>query len=371
MMIGAVIVAAGRSERFGEDKLQLKLGNKPLWKWSFDTLASHPRISHVVIVARDGCQNAFDVPGALVVGGGSTRTESVRNGLAALPATATFSLIHDAARPFLSHALIDTLLQALPGSSGAVIPALPLTDTIRQRGQDGTAVVDRDSLFAAQTPQGARHALWLEAFDSNGGAATDDAAVVEALGYPTTVVPGDQNNFKITTSADYDRANRMLSPAETRTGFGYDIHRFSDDPSRRLMLGGVTHDGPGLEGHSDADALVHAVVDALLGASGGGDIGILYPNTDPTWKDADSLRFLSETADRLRGEGWTIVNIDATILAERPRLRPRYDDMRQAMAVAAGIDVERINVKATTHEGLGSIGRAEGIAAHAVATIAR
>jgi 2-C-methyl-D-erythritol 2,4-cyclodiphosphate synthase len=137
------------------------------------------------------------------------------------------------------------------------------------------------------------------------------------------------------------------------------------------MLGGVRHEGPGLEGHSDADALLHAIVDALLGAVGAGDIGILYPNTDPAWKGAPSLHFLKETAERLRAEGWTIVNIDATVLAERPKLGPRYAEMRRAVAEGAGVDVGRVSIKATTNEGLGSIGRAEGIAAHAVATISR
>lgn len=369
MNVGAVIVAAGRSERFGEDKLQLPLGGRPVWRWSYEALRSHPAISTVVLVVRPGATASFG--SALIVDGGETRTDSVRNGLRALPPDTDFTLIQDGARPFLSHALIDRILGAASGSQGAVCPTLPVVDTIRQQADETTRLIDRSTLYAAQTPQGARHDLLLSAYDRYQGNATDDAAVMEALGLPTTFVEGDHENFKITTSADYERAKLMIRRSETRTGFGYDIHRFSTEPGRKLMLGGISHDGPGLEGHSDADALVHAVVDALLGASGKGDIGILYPNTDPSWKDAPSLIFLKETADRLRGEGWTIVNIDATVLAEQPRLRPRYDEMRQAMAGAAGVDVERINVKATTHEGLGSIGRAEGIAAHAVATIAR
>ncbi len=301
------------------------------------------------------------------VQGGGTRQESVRAGLRALPEGTEFVLIHDGARPFISQDLIARVIQSTQ-EHGAATPALAVTDTIRQ----GNKTLDRSQLHAVQTPQGFRVSDLLKAYE-NPQPATDDAGLMDQAGFPVALVEGDRRNIKLTTIEDYELALRMIQVIpETRTGLGYDIHAFSQDPTRPLWLGGVQFEGaPGLEGHSDADALLHAVVDALLGAAGMGDIGLLYPNTDPEWKDVRSTRFLEETAARLRAEAWEIVHLDATILAEVPKVMPRSHDIKQAIALATGIDPGCVSIKATTNEKLGAIGRSEGIAAMAVATIRR
>ncbi|HRJ27020.1 MAG TPA: 2-C-methyl-D-erythritol 4-phosphate cytidylyltransferase [Fimbriimonadaceae bacterium] len=372
MKVLAVVLAAGRSERFGQDKLRLDLGGKPVWRWSFDALLQHPRIDGVgLVVATDHVQATLSgVPeAAFVVEGGATRQASTAAALAALPETAEWVLIHDGARPFLSAALIERLLDAAQ-ESGASFPALAVSDTIKQHNGVHFRTLDRAELVAVQTPQVARVWDLRQALASASPEMTDDMVMLEAMGRTPQAVPGDPQNFKLTTPEDFQRAQAMLRPVETRTGFGYDIHRFSTDPARSLWLGGLLFPGViGLEGHSDADVLLHAVVDALLGAANLGDIGLLYPNTDPRWKNQSSSLFVQETRELLKGENWVVSNLDMTVLAERPKIMVRRNEIIERVADLMQIEPQRVSIKATTHEGLGAIGRGEGIVAQAVATI--
>lgn len=359
----AILAASGGSSRFGADKLELDCSGEPVWLKSYRALAESRYIDAVGVVtqAQKVARVLAQAPGAaFVVTGGATRDESVRRGLEAVPEGYEFVLVHDAARPFLSDEVIGRVVEAIR-RTGAAYPAVPVTDTVRLDG----GLLDRSRLLAAQTPQGAR-LDWLRAAMQSPSSLTDEAAYLQAAGRPVEPVAGDPANKKITYPGD------TLMEQETRTGFGYDIHRFSNDPARPMWLGGVEfNDRPGLEGHSDADALLHAVVDALLGAASLGDIGVHYPPSDPQWKNCPSIRFLTETGILLSQAGWRISNIDATVVAERPRVMPRAAEIRQTIADALGIEVSRVSVKATTNEGLGAIGNSEGIAGYAVATIRR
>jgi 2-C-methyl-D-erythritol 4-phosphate cytidylyltransferase/2-C-methyl-D-erythritol 2,4-cyclodiphosphate synthase len=359
----AVLLAAGRSERFGQDKLWTQLDGTPLWTRPYRTLRG--AVGPVGIVCPEDRIPDFSSlapDAAFVVAGGRTRTESARRGFEAREPSIEAVLFHDAARPFVSNEVVARVLAAVD-AQGAAIAAVPVVDTVKEVGTDGLRTLERERLVAAQTPQGAHVALWQKAF-ANGLEATDDAALLEAVGIAVALVPGERENVKVTTLSDL--GPRM---SETRTGLGYDVHPFSTDPSRPLWLGGVQFEGPGLEGHSDADVVLHAVVDALLGAVGLGDIGEHYANTDPRWKDAPSSLFLKESVGKLAQAGWHVVNIDVSVIAERPRLAGKREDVRRAIATLAGLPVERVSLKATTNEGLGAIGRGEGVAAFAVATV--
>ncbi|MBL8061221.1 MAG: 2-C-methyl-D-erythritol 4-phosphate cytidylyltransferase [Chthonomonas sp.] len=362
MKVAAIILCGGSGTRFGGDKLIEPLGGKPVWKWSIDAFRE---VVDLLIVVDNGRGIASSE--ATVVSGGATRSESVRAGLEAVPEGYEFVLIHDGARPLVTPDLIRAVLVGAQ-EHGAATAAVAMADTLRQK--DGVTV-DRNQVFAIQTPQCARlsdlhraHAGEVEA--------TDDAALLQKIGINVAYVSGNRINMKITSPEDMEIARALVGSAvEIRTGFGYDVHAFSADPSRPMMLGGVKFDGPALDGHSDADALLHAVVDALLGAGGLGDIGVHYPPSDPQWKNCPSIRFVEETGQRLVAQGWTIENVDATLLAETPKIMSRSNEIREVIANALGIDPTRVNVKATTNEGLGAIGRKEGIAAMAVATLRR
>ena len=367
----AVLLAAGRSERFGRDKLRVEVGGIPMWQRAFFALAGHPLIEGVGIVASkpllDECEEK--ARGALFVAqGGASRTESARIGFGLLPDWAEAVLFHDAARPFVPPEVIVRVVDGV-ASHGAAFPAVPVTDTVKEATVSGHRTLDRSRLVAVQTPQGGLVSHFRKAFEL-ATEATDDAAMLEAAGIPSFAVEGDPANIKITSEDDLARIPQL---AELRTGIGYDVHRFSQDPQRPLWLGGVKFEGegPGLEGHSDADPALHAVVDALLGAAGLGDIGELFPNTEPRWKDEPSATFLRECAKRIAAEGWLVVNIDVSVLAERPRLAAKREEIRSVVARLLGVEPGRVSVKATTNERLGSIGRGEGVAAFAVATIRR
>ncbi len=353
------ILAAGSGTRFGGDKTLAHLGGKPVWKWSFDTFSQHSNIDYVFVVTGNNASALSDVPNTP---GGHTRAHS-SNMAVRFASDYDILLIHDAARPFVSNEVIDRVLAGIK-HSGAAAAVVPVVDTIRTRIGE---VVDRESLMAMQTPQGARlDLLQTLVVDARH---TDDVDGLRAQGHPVEFVAGDPSNFKITTQEDLIRA-RQIAGFEFRTGMGYDIHAFSTDPSRTLFLGGVAFPGElALEGHSDADAALHAVADAVLGGAGLGDIGVHFPPTDERWRGSRSTDLLSHVGTLVRNAGWEVTHVDLTIIAERPKVQTRASEMKIAISHALNLSVDRVSIKATTNEGLGSIGRAEGIAAMAVATL--
>ena len=382
MKVFAVIVAAGRGSRAGPGapKQYRDLAGDPILRHSLRAFCEHPRIESVLSVIhaddRSAYENATQGLSKLMapVTGGDTRQASVLRGLDALEeANPDLVLIHDAARPFVSARLIDDIIAALEAHRGAM-PGLPVADTLRH-SQGGLAgdTVPREGLWRAQTPQGFHYPSLLaahrEARDSGNTSYTDDVAVAAAAGIETAVVTGDEDNFKITSAEDLMRAERMLAGAgEYRTGQGFDVHRFG--PGDHVMLCGVkvahTH---GLLGHSDADAGLHAITDAVLGALAQGDIGKHFPPSDPKWKGASSDLFLAHAAALAREAGAQVTHIDLTLICEKPKIGPHAEAMRQRIAGILQIEAERVSVKATTTEGLGFTGREEGIAAQAVATL--
>lgn len=376
----ALIVAAGRGTRLPGDrpKQYRSLAGRPLLRWSAAALRSHPAISRVQIVAnradaelyRDAV-HGLDLPEP--VEGGASRQASVRNGLDALAAVVPESakvLIHDGARPIVAPALIDRVIGALDAFPAAV-PALPVGDTLK-RAHQGTvsATVARTDLWRAQTPQGFRLGAIRQAHRALAGADfTDDAAVAEAADIAVHLVAGAEDNVKITTEDDLRRVERWLMAArETRVGSGFDVHRFG--PGSAVRLGGlaIAHERA-LEGHSDADVVLHAVTDAILGALGAGDIGHHFPPSDPAWRGADSRRFVEHAIALMAARDGRISHLDVTIICERPKIAPHRAAMVANLAALLGVPAERISVKATTTEGLGFTGRGEGIAAQATATL--
>lgn len=376
MKVVAVLLAAGNGTRFGADKTQIQLSGRPIWRWSYDVFATHPAIEGIVVVAGPGNEASLRAKLGIeghVIRGGKTRQESSHLGVLEAAKTGDTVLVHDAARPFVSHAVVDQVLaEVAEGRSAA--PGTRVSDTVK-RVRDGavTETLDRSELMAVQTPQGARVADLLSAYDRlEGREATDDLSVLEIAGFPTVLVEGESRNFKVTLPEDLLRAQAIAGHTESRTGIGYDIHRFSEDPTRALWLGGVRFDGEiGLEGHSDADVVMHAATDALLGAAALGDIGVHFPNTDERWRNLRSEHFLKHAVALVREHGWRLANLDIAILAETPRVMRQALAMREAIARAMAVEIERIGLKATTNEGLGAIGRSEGIAAFATATIVR
>lgn len=369
----AVILAAGKGERFGSDKVCEPLSGKPVWQWSFDLFRSMPEISGVGIVC--SAENLAAIKevatgAAFVIEGGENRQQSSQKGAEHCPDDVEVVLIHDGARPLVSR---DIVLRVLDGidSLGAAAAAIQTVDTLRERTPVGSNILNRDKIIAMQTPQGARRTSLIDAHASAKIVYTDEMALLEAAGYGVKIVDGSATNFKITTVEDLERARHSIG-VENRTGLGYDVHRFSSDPLRPLFLGGVKfNEGPGLEGHSDADVVIHAAVDALLGAATLGDIGQHFPPSEMRWKDEPSLTFLTKAGEMLRAAGWRIVNLDIAVIAEKPRIMPMAATIRGLFAAALETTSDRISIKATTNEGLGSIGRGEGIAAFATATISR
>ncbi|MFN4355514.1 bifunctional 2-C-methyl-D-erythritol 4-phosphate cytidylyltransferase/2-C-methyl-D-erythritol 2,4-cyclodiphosphate synthase [Parvibaculum sp.] len=380
MKVAALIVAAGRGSRAGPGapKQYRPLAGEPVLRRTLTVFAGHPDISVIQTVIHPEDAEAYEAAARGLtqlrpaIPGGQTRQASVLAGLEALAGAEApdLVLIHDGARPFVSHRLITDCIVALASHDGA-LAALPLTDTIR-RGTAGLAgeTLPRDGLWRAQTPQGFRFRSILEAHRAAGGQDfTDDAAVAAMAGIDVALVEGDEDNFKITSAADIERAERMLMRGgETRTGVGYDVHRFG--PGDHVWLCGVkVLHVAGLEGHSDADVGLHALTDAILGAIGAGDIGKHFPPSDPQWKGASSDRFLAHAARLAHDSGGEISNVDVTLICEAPKISPHTDAMRARIADIVGIGVSRVSVKATTTEGLGFTGRREGIAAQAVATL--
>lgn len=434
--MAVVLPAAGQARRFGsgENKIWASLNGRPVLAWTLDAFQRHPGVDSITLVGGEAdlprlreASAAFPKVKSVVLGG-TTRAESVKCGLDAIPEGSDLVLVHDAARPLVSAGVIDRVIEAT-ARVGASVPGLPLSDTVKRTDASGIvrSTIPRNltldgetlsGLTAVQTPQGARVSLLHRAYsqyDYSKGEPTDEASLIEALGEPVQIVAGDPTNLKITRPDDIALAEKLSytqstppisvsngdgealagkfasssSPAvkdngighngdeinmrEFRTGFGYDVHAFaSPEAGRKLFLGGVEipHDR-GLEGHSDADVLLHAVCDALLGAASLGDIGILFPNTDMTYKGISSLKLLEIVSQRLAEAGWQVVNIDATVVAEAPKLMPHRLAIQESMARCLEIESERISVKATTAEKMGFIGRREGMEASAIATIVR
>lgn len=388
MTVAALIVAAGRGSRAtgisgGLAKQYAIIGGKTVLTRTLEVFLAHPAIDAVqVVIHPDDAQDYISAVHGLnaklltAVTGGATRQQSVHLGLNALAPHAPASvLIHDAARPFIDAVTISNVIAAVDRSHGA-IAATPVSDTLKKADEFGriTATVDRARLWRAQTPQGFSFRDILSAHERAAALGnydfTDDAGIAEWAGLPVVLVSGHEANTKITTPEDLAMAElRFAATAfETRTGTGFDVHRFTEGD--HVWLGGVkiphTHK---LEGHSDADVALHALTDALLGAIGDGDIGQHFPPSDPQWKGAASHLFLADAARRVAERGGTIVNVDITLLAEAPRVGPHRPAMQKAISDVLKIDLTRVGIKATTTESLGFIGRREGIAAMATASV--
>lgn len=373
MTFASIVVAAGSGSRAGGDKQWRPLGGKPVVRWSVEALLDAGATPVVVVVARDSLGRAAEalsgLSGWIAVAGGAERADSVRAGLDAIDGPEDRAvLIHDAARPLLSRLVIERLLAALSGADGA-IAALPVSDTLKRGDADIEATVDRGGLWRAQTPQAfslgrlrAAYAAW-PATETP----TDDAAVVEHDGGTVRLVQGHPRLMKLTFPEDFALAEALL-PRQIRVGTGFDVHRWG--PGQAVWLCGVEipHDQT-LIGHSDADAGLHALTDALLGAMGDGDIGDHFPPTDPKWKGAASDQFLIHAVERLRARGGRLVNVDVTLICERPKVKPHRLAMRERLANILALPLDAVSVKATTTEALGFTGRGEGLAAQAVATI--
>jgi 2-C-methyl-D-erythritol 4-phosphate cytidylyltransferase/2-C-methyl-D-erythritol 2,4-cyclodiphosphate synthase len=373
MRIAAILVAAGSGTRFGAEmpKQFLTIAGKPVIRHAAEALAAHVSLLQPVGDAEPIEAALHGVPGCLpVIAGGATRQDSVRAGLDALePYAPDIVLVHDAARPVIPAGTIPALLAALKESPGA-IPGAPVADTLK-RVERGiiTETVPRAGLFRAQTPQAFRFPALLAAHRSGLTGATDDASLLEAAGESVEVVPGSDDNIKLTYPEDLLRLERIMAvPMIPRVGTGFDVHVFA--AGRPLFLCGVQvpHD-QGLAGHSDADVGIHALCDAIYGALAEGDIGRHFPPSEASWKDADSARFLRHAAERIAARGGRLVNADVTLICERPKITPHAPAMIARLASLLGVDPGRISVKATTTEKLGFTGRGEGIAAQAVVSI--
>ena len=377
--VTALIVAAGHGRRLGGDlpKQYCAIAGKPMLRWAVEALARHPRVGAIRVVIGEGQHDAFEAAtSGLDVGppiaGGATRQESVRLGLEALAdqGAPELILIHDAARPFCPPEVIDRLLKALAASPAAV-PALPQADTLmRGKGRQLGEAIDRTHLNRVQTPQAFHFARILEAHRLKAGESfTDDATLARAAHVGVVQVEGDEVLAKLTYPGDFNRAEeRLRARMIPRTGIGFDVHGFAGDGP--LMLGGITvPHSRGLSGHSDADVVLHAITDALLGAAGLGDLGEHFPPSDPQWQGMASDRFLIHAAALIYQRGGTIDHVDSTIICEEPKVGPHRSAMRARIADILGLGEMSVSIKATTTDRLGFTGRGEGIAAQAVASI--
>lgn len=381
----ALIVAAGSGKRFGAPlpKQYANLAGQPVLTRTVEAFVSHPGIESICVVYAEGCEEDYrtavqDLPQDRLltpVVGGKTRQASVRNGLEALVALKPdLVLIHDGARPFASEQLITDCINGLQSSQG-VFAAIPVTDTLRRISDGATQTIDRENLWRASTPQGFHFEAILQAHRAAvSDTATDDVAVAEAAGLSIAPIEDSADNFKITTREDLQMAEAKLgrqAPAMiTRTGLGYDVHRF--ERGRPMILCGIhlADSQLGLKGHSDADVALHALTDALLGAVGAGDIGEHFPPSDDKWKGAPSHIFVAGAMEEIAKRGGTFINADITIICEVPKINPIRAAMRTRVAELLGCREDAVNIKATTTEGLGFTGREEGVAAQAVVSVA-
>ncbi len=387
--IGIVVVAAGRGERAGASvegpKQYRRIGGRPVLWHTLRHLLDWPRTGPIVVVIHPDDQSLFDAVRAQLpadapvfcVSGGATRQISVRKGLKALePHGISHVLIHDGVRPFLDRMLLDRIDAGLSHDSPALLPALPIADTVK-RAVDGlvTDTISRNGLYAAQTPQAFQFSDILDAHNRAAEADhvdfTDDASIAEWAGLKVTLVEGSADNVKLTVQKDIAMADQKLTAAplpDVRTGNGYDVHQL--EPGDGVTLCGIflPHDQR-LKGHSDADVALHALTDALLATCGAGDIGDHFPPSDPQWRGAASRIFVEYAVRIVRDAGGTIMNADISLIAEAPKVGPRRQDMRENLSSMLGISLDRCSVKATTNETIGFVGRREGIAAIATATV--
>lgn len=375
-----MIAAAGSSTRMGQPKQHIIINEQPVLLHTLQALEQVDAIDELLLIARPEDADGFAALATgngitklkTIVHGGDTRQQSVAAGLAALPAVCTLVGIHDGARPLVDPADVTAVIAAAL-ETGAAALAVPVKDTLKRADDTGaiTATVDRANLWRVQTPQVFQRDAFcaaMEAAMASGGDFTDDCQLMERAGYTVRLVSGQDTNLKLTTPEDIRLAKALLHHKEDtpmRIGHGYDVHRLVE--GRALILGGVTIPyEKGLLGHSDADVLTHAVMDALLGAAALGDIGGHFPDTDPAYAGADSIALLKHVVALITDKGYRLDNLDVTVLAQRPKLKPHIPAMRVNLAAACGVDADCINVKATTEEGLGFTGTGEGMAAHAV-----
>ncbi len=374
--VAVIVVAAGSSTRFGGDKLGVLVAGRPVLERAVGAMRAALPAAPLALVVRseqvEAAQAHWQARGVLVVAGGARRQDSVRNGFVALdPDDDTVVVVHDGARPFVPPGDVARVVEAA-AAGGAALLVAPVVDTVKRLRADGTveATVPRDRLARALTPQafraGALRAAWAAAGDAHW---TDEAALVERQGGPVVAVPGDTRNAKVTHPDDLDAVAGVFG-RRTRVGQGVDIHPFG--PGRALWLCGVELAGePGLAGHSDADVALHAVADAILGACGAGDIGEHFPPTEERWRDAPSELFVRRALTLAGERGWRVSSCDLTLLAEAPKIAPHRPAMRARLAGILGLGEDEVNVKATTCEGMGFVGRREGIVALAVVTVER
>ena len=368
--VTAIITAAGKGSRMGTSlpKQFLTMGGKTILARAIEPFEKEELIDRILVVTNQDfvvlCEEISSAFSKVdkVIPGGKERQDSVKN---ALDLTEDgYVLIHDGARPYVTQEIIRSVLEDA-SKVGAAVAAVPVKDTIRQTAEEGSHTLPRQTLYSVQTPQGFDVGLIKDAFEAayaDGFYGTDDAGLVDRLGKPVAISKGDYSNIKITTKEDL--------PMEMRIGHGYDVHRLVE--GRDLIICGVNipHE-KGLLGHSDADVAIHALMDSLLGAAGMRDIGNLFPDNDDSYKGISSILLLERVAEKLKEQGWSLNNADVTIMAQRPKMAPHIYNMRENMAKALGVSVDVINVKATTTEKLGFVGREEGIAAEAVCILNR
>jgi 2-C-methyl-D-erythritol 4-phosphate cytidylyltransferase/2-C-methyl-D-erythritol 2,4-cyclodiphosphate synthase len=380
MHVSAIIAAGGRGSRFGgsQPKQLQMLAGVPILKRTVDAFLHGYGFDEVIVALPS--ELAVSPPSYLdsviVVEGGERRQDSVAKAFRAVAPSSQIIVIHDAARPLVSSTLIERTIDAA-AKHGAAIAALQARDTVKRTDESRMirATIPREEIFLAQTPQAFRVGVLRDALElaSTASAATDEAMLAERAGHSVYLVEGDPRNLKITTPDDLHIAERLVSPngrgASIRIGNGYDLHRLV--AGRRLVLGGVAIPfEKGLDGHSDADAVCHAVTDAILGAASAGDIGRHFPDTDAVFKDANSIELLARAVDVVRAAGYGVSNVDVVVVAEQPKLSAHVDAMRANLARALGIEPQQVSIKGKTNEGMDSVGAGESIAVHAVALIA-
>ncbi len=376
MRFAAIIVAAGTGSRMGGAPKQWRtLRGRPVVSWSVEAFAAAGAELIVLVVGDEQVEQASQTfgtqPDFCIVAGGQTRTASVRAGLEALTgADVEVVMIHDAARPLVDLSHVQALLNALENAQGAIL-AEPVADTLK-RSDAGCVIIgtaEREGLWRAQTPQAFRIQALVEAYNAQTATATDDAALIEQAGGVVRIVRGDPRLMKITHPEDFAMIQQLAGAARiTRVGQGFDAHRFGPGDSVWLCGVEIVHT-QSLIGHSDADAGLHALTDAILGAVGEGDIGDHFPPTDPKWKGAASDRFLLHALDLVKAKGGRLINVDVTLICEQPKIKPYRQAMRERLASLLELPVDRVSVKATTTEGMGFTGRSEGLAAQALASV--